>query len=80
LLAAAGAAEDAEVVAVSLQERGSYRMSGLNRHQAGDRHTLVAVDLRDEPLHIDHGFPARLIGPGRPGVEQTKWLARLEVR
>ena len=31
------------------------------------------------PLHIDHGYPARLIAPNRPGVQQTKWVARLEV-
>lgn len=80
LLAAAGAADGAEVVARSLQERGLYRSSQLNRHHAGDRDTLVALELDGEPLHIDHGFPARLIGPGRPGVNQTKWLASLEVR
>jgi DMSO/TMAO reductase YedYZ molybdopterin-dependent catalytic subunit len=79
LLARAGAASDAEVRAVSLQQRGLYRQSALNRHQAGDRDTLVALLLDGEPLHLEHGFPARLIGPGRPGVEQTKWLARLEV-
>ncbi|MBC7403690.1 MAG: molybdopterin-dependent oxidoreductase, partial [Microbacteriaceae bacterium] len=28
---------------------------------------------------IDHGFPARMIAPGRPGVLQTKWLSKLEV-
>jgi DMSO/TMAO reductase YedYZ molybdopterin-dependent catalytic subunit len=79
LLARAGAASDAEVLAVSLQQRGLYRRSELSRHQAGDRDTLVALLLDGEPLHLEHGFPARLIGPGRPGVEQTKWLARLEV-
>lgn len=79
LLAMAGADGDAEVVARSLQRRGLYGSSELNRHQTGDRHTLVALELDGEPLHLDHGFPARLIGPGRPGVEQTKWLSRLEV-
>jgi hypothetical protein len=80
LLQAAGAGDDAEVVVESLQEGGLYRRSELNRHQASDRHTLVALALDGEPLHIDHGFPARLIGPGRPGVNQTKWLASLAVR
>ena len=32
-----------------------------------------------EPLDLDHGFPARLIAPDRPGVLQTKWLDRIEV-
>jgi hypothetical protein len=80
LLAAAGANEHAEVVVQSLQQRGLYRRSELNRHQAADRHTLIALELDGDPLHLDHGFPARLIGPGRPGVNQTKWLSSLEVR
>jgi DMSO/TMAO reductase YedYZ molybdopterin-dependent catalytic subunit len=41
--------------------------------------TLVALRLRGERLAIDHGYPARLIAPDRPGVLQTKWLARIEV-
>lgn len=79
LLAEAGAPDGAEVTAVSLQEGGRYRTSVLNPGQAADRHTLVALELDGEPLHLDHGFPARLMCPGRPGVEQTKWLTRLEV-
>lgn len=79
LLAEAGAPERADVTAVSLQEGGRYRASTLNPGQAADRHTLVALELDGDPLHLDHGFPARLMCPGRPGVEQTKWLTRLEV-
>lgn len=30
-------------------------------------------------LSLDHGFPARIIAPNRPGVLQTKWVHRLEV-
>jgi len=41
--------------------------------------TLLALDLSGEPLSLDHGFPCRLIAPDRPGVLQTKWVARLEV-
>jgi DMSO/TMAO reductase YedYZ molybdopterin-dependent catalytic subunit len=80
LLVEAGAPAGSTVRAVSLQESGRYRTSDLNAVQAADRHTLVAIELDGEPLHLDHGFPARLMCPGRPGVEQTKWLTRLEVR
>ena len=41
--------------------------------------TLVALELNGEPLDIDHGYPARMIAPGRPGVLQTKWLSTIEV-
>lgn len=80
LLAMAGAADDAEVTVRSLQQRGLYGVSELNHLQAHDRDTLLAIEIDDEPLHVDHGFPVRLIGPNRPGVGQTKWVAELEVR
>lgn len=80
LLARAGAPEGATVLVESLQERGLYRASELNASHAADPHTLLATDLNGEPLHIDHGYPVRLIGPNRPGVMQTKWVTRLTVR
>jgi DMSO/TMAO reductase YedYZ molybdopterin-dependent catalytic subunit len=79
LLALAGAADGAEVTVESLQPGGRYRTSPLNAGEAGDRDTLLALELGGEPLHIDHGYPVRLIGPNRPGVQQTKWVARLVV-
>jgi DMSO/TMAO reductase YedYZ molybdopterin-dependent catalytic subunit len=80
LLAQAGAADDAEATVESLQEGGRYRASDLNRGQAHDRDTLLALELNGAPLHHDHGYPVRLIGPNRPGVLQTKWISRLVVR
>lgn len=80
LLALAGAPPGAEVTVDSLQAAGSYRSSELNAGQAADPDTLLAVDLGGEPLHLDHGFPVRLVGPNRPGVSQTKWVSRLVVR
>lgn len=46
---------------------------------ADDPLTLVALRLNGEVLSIDHGYPCRLIAPGRAGVLQTKWLERVEV-
>jgi DMSO/TMAO reductase YedYZ molybdopterin-dependent catalytic subunit len=80
LLAMAGARPGAKVRVESLQVRGGYRTSPLNRLQSADPDTLLALELRGEPLHIDHGYPVRLIGPNRPGVQQTKWVSRLVVR
>ncbi len=80
LLAMAGAPKDAEVTVISIQEPSLYASSELNRLQASDRKTLLALDLNGEPLHVDHGRPVRLIGANRPGVQQTKWVTRLEVR
>jgi hypothetical protein len=79
LLDHAGAHPNASVRVVSLQEGSSYRESDLNPGQARDRDTLLALFVNGEVLHIDHGYPLRLIGPNRPGVEQTKWVTRLVV-
>ena len=46
---------------------------------ARDDQTLIALKLNGNTLNLDHGYPCRLIAPSRPGVLQTKWLARIEV-
>jgi hypothetical protein len=80
LMRAAGAEEGAEALVESVQRRGLYRTSTLNRGQVADADTLLALEINGEPLHIDHGWPVRLIGPNRPGVLQTKWVERVVVR
>jgi DMSO/TMAO reductase YedYZ molybdopterin-dependent catalytic subunit len=80
LLRAAGARDGASAQVESLQARSRYRISKLNDRQVADRDTLLALELNGEPLHPDHGYPVRLIAPNRPGVLQTKWLARVTVR
>jgi len=80
LLGQAGAAPGASVLVESLQRGGRYRTSTLNHVQAADPDTLLAYAIGDEALHLDHGYPLRLIGPNRPGVLQTKWVTRLVVR
>jgi DMSO/TMAO reductase YedYZ molybdopterin-dependent catalytic subunit len=79
LLRAAGAAAGASVSVESFQRGGLYRRADVNADQAADADTLLALQLNGEPLHIDHGYPVRLIGPNRPGVLQTKWVERLVV-
>lgn len=79
LLRRAGARPGAEVRVESLQERGLFRSSVLSADHAADPDTLLAYALDGDPLHIDHGYPVRLIGPNRPGVMQTKWVSKLVV-
>lgn len=69
-----------DVVVVSLQESGPFRQTLLQANFAEDDRTLLALALNGEPLSLDHGYPVRLIAPNRPGVLQTKWVGRLEVR
>jgi hypothetical protein len=79
LLRMAGAADGAEVHVESLEEHSIYRVSFVNHLQAADRDTLLATHLDGEVLSADHGYPVRLIAPGRPGVNQTKWVTRVVV-
>lgn len=67
------------VVVTSLQESGPYVRTELPGNFADDDRTLLALELHGERLDLDHGYPARLIAPNRPGVLQTKWVRRLEV-
>ena len=40
---------------------------------------LVAYRLDGQPLPEAHGFPARMVVPGRYGMKGPKWLDRIEV-
>jgi DMSO/TMAO reductase YedYZ molybdopterin-dependent catalytic subunit len=54
----------------------SYRWS-LPLEEA--RMALLATHLNEEPLSHEHGFPLRLVAPGRRGFEWVKWITRVEV-
>jgi len=54
----------------------SYRWS-LPLEEA--RAALLATHAGEEPLSHEHGFPLRLIAPGRRGFEWVKWITRIEV-
>lgn len=80
LLDLVGAQPGRDVRVVSLQRRGAFGVTQLQANFADDDRTLLALALHGETLAIDHGYPARLIAPDRPGVLQTKWVTRLEVQ
>ncbi len=79
LLARSGAPTRSQVVVRSLQSAGGERYSYLAPAFSDHPDTLLALRLHGQPLSLDHGFPCRLIAPNRPGVDQTKWVGRLEV-
>ena len=65
---------DLEIIRMALSGSANKRLvAALN-----DR-GVTALGLSGETLAIDHGYPCRLIAPDRPGVLQTKWVARIEV-
>ena len=74
----AGVPHDAHLRLVSLETVGLYGRSPMAPPTARDPLTLLATRLDGAPLSLDHGYPLRLVAPNRPGVQQTKWLARIE--
>jgi len=79
LVAAVGASADSDVRMISLEPPGPYSRTTVPARHTRDSQTLIALKLNGEVLDLDHGYPCRLIAPTRPGVLQTKWLARIEV-
>ena len=41
---------------------------------------LLALEMNGEPLPPEHGGPIRLVVPGRYGVDNIKWVDRIQVR
>ncbi|WP_255482357.1 molybdopterin-dependent oxidoreductase [Pseudarthrobacter sp. NBSH8] len=79
LMALVGAPADAGLQISSLEQGGVYGRSFMPAAYSQDEKTLLALELNGAPLDLDHGYPARIIAPGRPGVLQTKWVHRVEV-
>jgi DMSO/TMAO reductase YedYZ molybdopterin-dependent catalytic subunit len=67
------------IMLTSLEVKGNYRVTTMGAEFVENDLTLVALHLNGEVLDIEHGYPARMIAPARPGVLQTKWLSMLEV-
>jgi DMSO/TMAO reductase YedYZ molybdopterin-dependent catalytic subunit len=74
-----GVFDGARVRITSLQKHSLYGVTHMQPEFVRDELTLVALELEGETLDLDHGYPARIIAPARPGVLQTKWLSSLEV-
>jgi len=48
--------------------------------KAYEEDTLLAYTMNGEPIAPDHGFPVRAIVPGWVGINNIKWVGRVEVR
>jgi DMSO/TMAO reductase YedYZ molybdopterin-dependent catalytic subunit len=75
LLAAADADPDADWVRFTSVT--GYRWS-LPRDEAAD--ALLATHVDDDRIAHGHGYPLRLVAPGRRGFQWVKWIDSVEVR
>jgi DMSO/TMAO reductase YedYZ molybdopterin-dependent catalytic subunit len=79
LAALSGAQGEVELTVDSLQKGGSFSGATLSATQVSDPRSLLALRVNGADLSRDHGYPARVIVPGAPGVHCTKWVGSLAV-
>lgn len=80
LAAMAGLPGAGSVLVESVQPPGPYAAVVLRGNQIRDSRSLLALRVNGADLSLDHGFPARIIVPANPGVNNTKWVRRLTFR
>ena len=74
----AGVKSDAvDVLTEGLDELKVRRPMPITK--ALDPNTVLAYAMNGEVLPQDHGFPIRAITPGWVGINNTKWLGRIQV-
>ncbi|HEX6777702.1 MAG TPA: molybdopterin-dependent oxidoreductase [Ktedonobacterales bacterium] len=73
---AGGAQANAQYVTFTSVDGYQYNQSLADLMEA---RALLAWDMNGEPLPERHGYPLRLIMPGRYGEQSVKWLTRIEV-
>ncbi len=79
LAALAGVAEPTSAFVRSVERRGFNRAT-LQENQVGHPDSLLALAVNGATLSPDHGYPARIIVPGLPGVHNTKWVTAIDFR
>ena len=74
LLSLAGAPKELDHVTVESVTGYSTRVA---QNDATDSRTMIALKAALAPLSDEHGYPARLVLPTRPGYEWVKQVARI---
>ncbi|MFG1809608.1 molybdopterin-dependent oxidoreductase [Streptomyces sp. NPDC049040] len=80
LAALAGLPHAGSVEVRSVQRGGAFSRVLLAANQIGNPRSLLALRVNGADLSADHGFPARVIVPANPGVNNTKWVGDLTFR
>jgi DMSO/TMAO reductase YedYZ molybdopterin-dependent catalytic subunit len=74
----AGIGGPATVRSSSIETDGVFTAATLSKSELADGRTLLALKVNGVDLSLDHGYPARIIGPGLPGVHCTKWVSKMQ--
>jgi DMSO/TMAO reductase YedYZ molybdopterin-dependent catalytic subunit len=73
------AAPQARASWVGFRARDGYAESLPLSMVQGSPEILVAYELDGAPLPMNHGFPARILIPGRYGMKGPKWLDNIDL-
>lgn len=73
----AGLSAPDSVYVESLQQTDGFGKVSLRGNQIADGDSLLALQANGVDLSLDHGYPARVIVPNNPGVNNTKWVTRM---
>jgi sulfane dehydrogenase subunit SoxC len=72
---------DRDILSVLVEGLDSVKVSRpMSLAKALEDDTLLAYAMNGEPIAPDHGFPLRAIVPGWVGINNVKWVGRIEVR
>jgi DMSO/TMAO reductase YedYZ molybdopterin-dependent catalytic subunit len=80
LASLAGLPDAGSVLVQSIKTPGPFTKVVLRDNQIRDPRSLLALRVNGADLSLDHGYPARIIVPANPGVNNTKWVHRLIFR
>jgi DMSO/TMAO reductase YedYZ molybdopterin-dependent catalytic subunit len=62
-----------------VDQSGQQYYESLDLHEAAHPQTLLALDLNDKALDLDHGAPVRLRIATQLGYKSAKWIRRIEL-
>src|SRR4030095_6118323 len=70
-----------DILHVLIEGLDSVKVSRpISLAKALEEDTLLAYAFNGEPVPPDHGFPVRAIIPGWVGINNIKWVGRIEIR